>query len=143
MPNLKIWKNAELQRIKSESDRMFDRLCTEFGLPSVCKPFMEPAVQMVENDDMVIVDVRISDVKPEEVEVYVSNEMLTLRYERNDLCACSSQRSIYETKFRLPCKVRTEEVEAEQDADVVRVRMPKCKRAESRRIPVKVKQTGE
>lgn len=142
MADLKIWKNEELQRIKSESDSMFDRLCSGLGLPSVCRPLLEPAVQMTENSEEVLVEAHLPGMKPEDIEISVTGDMLSMRCDQRSSCACTSQRSVYKTRFRLPCKVRTDEVEAELDNDVVRIRMPKCRRPEPRRIPVKIKKTG-
>lgn len=142
MANFRIWKSEELQRLKNESDRLFDRLCSELGLPSVCQPLMEPAMRMIDTPDALVVEAQLPDVSPEDLEVVVSGSVLVVRCAESASCGAAESGSRYESRFMLPCKVRTEEVVAELDDGVLRITMPKCRRPEARRVPVKTGRTG-
>lgn len=136
MPNFKNWKSQQLQRLRLDSERMFDRLCADFGLPSVCRPLLEPNLSMTDTRDSVVVEAVLPGMKPEDMSIFVEEDILVVRCEHHESCAEASGSSVFEQRFRLPCKVRAEEVKAEFDGEKLTITMPKCKRPEMRRIPV-------
>lgn len=142
MANFKLWKSEELQRLRSESDRMFDRLCSELGLPSVCQPLMEPALRMIDTPEAVVVEAQLPGVTPEDLDIVITGTVLIVRCAQNETCGIGESASRYESRFMLPCKVRTEDVEAELDEGVLRITMPKCRRPEARRVPVRTGRAG-
>ncbi|ABM28625.1 Hsp20/alpha crystallin family protein [Nitratidesulfovibrio vulgaris] len=137
MANLKLWRSEELQRLKEESDMLFDRLCTSFGLPSVCRPLLEQAMHIYDTPEAVVVEATLPGVSAEDLDITISGAMLVVRCAHAGSCSPDGTSSTLESRFSLPCKVRTDDVEAELDNDVLRITMPKCRRPEARRIPVK------
>lgn len=137
MANLRLWKSEELQRLKEESDRLFDKLCTSFGLPSVCRPLLEQAMHLYDTPEAVVVEASLPGVTPEDLDITINGAILVVRCVHAASCSPEGTSSTLESRFTLPCKVRTEEVEAELSNDVLRITMPKCRRPEARRIPVK------
>lgn len=139
MPALRSWKSQQLQRLKEDSDRMFNQLCSEFGLPSVCQPLLDPELAVKESPDSVIVEAFMPGVEADALSIRIDDGYLVVSCEHSEACGTMAQKSLFESRFRLPCKVRTEEVEATLEEDVLRIVMPKCKRPEARRIPVVIK----
>ncbi len=142
MANFKLWKIEELQRLRSESDRMFDRLCSGLGLPSVCQPLMEPALRVIDTPEAVVVEAQLPDVTADDLDIVITGSMLLVRCAQSAACAIGESSSRYESRFMLPCKVRTEDVEAVLDDGVLRITMPKCRRPEARRVPVRTGRAG-
>ncbi|UZP68341.1 Hsp20/alpha crystallin family protein [Desulfovibrio mangrovi] len=140
MPNLKIWKSQQLQRLRNDSERLFDRLCSEFGLPSVCQPLMEVDLTIKDLPDEVVVEAQLPGVSPEDISIVIDDTLLTISCREQEVSESGTQTSVMEHRFRLPCKVRSEEVVAELNGALLRITMPKCRKPESRRIPVVLKQ---
>lgn len=140
MPNLKVWKSQQLQRLRNDSERLFDRLCSEFGLPSVCQPLMEVDLTIKDLPDEVVVEAQLPGVSPEDISIVIDDTLLSISCRQQEACESGSQTSVMEHRFRLPCKVRSDEVVAELNGDLLRITMPKCRKPESRRIPVVLKQ---
>ena len=136
MPTFRLWRSQQLQQLKEDSDRMFDKLCTEFGLPSVCQPLLEPELVMTDRGDVVVVEADVPGVEPEALDIRIEEGYLIVSCSDSESCESGATQSLYESRFRLPCRVRTEEVEAVLDEGVLKISMPKCKRPESRKIPV-------
>lgn len=136
MPSLKIWRNEELQRLKDESDRLFERLCTDFGLPSVCRPLLESTMNVYETPESIIIEVALPGATVDSLDVIIDSAMLVIRCTQATACTDSTASSVYERRYMLPCKVKTEEVAAEFSNDILRITMPKCTRPPVRRIPV-------
>lgn len=138
MPTFKNWRSQQLQRLKHDSDRMFERLCSDFGLPPVCRPLMEPDIVMRDMPDAIILEAELPGVSEENLEVIIEAGSLVVRCSQAAACETRMQSDVFESRFRLPCKVRTEEVEAVLAGKTLRITMPKSNRPESRRIPVKI-----
>lgn len=142
MASFKLWKSEELQRLKNESDRMFDRLCSELGLPSMCQSLAEPALHMIDTPDAVVLEARLPGVAAEDLDVVITGSVLIVRCAGRISCGLDAPGSRYESRFMLPCRVRSEEVVAQLDEGVLRITMPKCRRPEARRVPVRTGRAG-
>ena len=147
MPGLIIWKNQEIDRLKRDMDRLFSRLWDDFCIPVLPRPFREgPFVDLSETDDSLILRAEIPGMKPEDLEISVSNDVLTLRGEatREDETDEEGYRSAergvrsFSRTIQLPCKVEINEVKATFKEGLLSVVMPKCKPEPPREIKVKV-----
>lgn len=137
MPNLKLWKSEELRRLRHESDRLFNRLCSDFGLPSVCHSLLAPTMRMTDAQDAITVELDLPGFTPQDFDITINNMQLTVRCTRQEACEeGTTQEQAYETSLTIPCKLRTEDVEAAYNAGVLRIIMPKCRRPATRRVPV-------
>jgi len=147
MPGLIIWKNQEIDRLKRDMDRLFSRLWDDFCIPVLPRPFREgPFVDLSETDDSLVLRAEIPGMKPEDLEISISNDVLTLRGEatREDETDEERYRSTergfrsFSRTIQLPCKVEIDEVKATYKDGLLSVVMLKCKPQPPREIKVKV-----
>ena len=105
-----------------------------------------PAVDIFEDKDAIYVKAELPGVKPEEVNVHVENDILTLTGERK--LEKSEDREGYHRiertygtftrSFSLPENVDDSKLSAEYKDGVLLVRLPKTEKAKPRAIAVKV-----
>lgn len=138
MPNLKIWKVQQLQRLRVDSERLFEKLCSDFGLPSVCQTLVEPELTMKDTPESITVEAHLPGMDPANIVIVVEDMILTVDCKHSELCSMGERASVFEQRFRLPCRVRVDEVRAEFDGEYLTITMPKCKRSESRCVPVTI-----
>lgn len=136
MPNLKSWRSRQLQRLKLDSDRMFNQVCSELGLPSVCKPLMDADLVLTETEEGYRIEANLPGVSTEHLELSIDGAHLTLRCTYDEQCGSSEVAGSFESQIRLPCKVRLEDVEATLNNDMLVIKLPSCKRLDRRVIPI-------
>lgn len=136
MSNLKSWRNQQLQRLKLDSDRMFNQICSEFGLPSVCQPLMETELQLVETDEGYRIEAELPGVTADNLELSIDGAYLKLQCVYSERCEGTTSVGSFETQMRLPCKVKLEDVEASLDDGKLVINLPSCKLPERRTIPI-------
>ena len=126
---------TELNRLGNQLSRSSDSRRGPFA----------PMVDILEKEDAILVKAELPGVKPDDVYVHVENNVLTLSgerkleheddkdgYHRVERWYGSFQRS-----FALPRSVDSEAIEANLDAGVLSVRLPKRAEVQPRRIAVK------
>ncbi len=137
MAELQLWRDQELRRIREEMRRMFDELCTEFGLPAVSRPLGDAGgVEVSEDAEEVLVRMSLPGLDPSRLDVTLTEETLTIACKRRREFNSGEEAEFFETHFSLPCKVRTEDVQAEYSDGTLEIRLPKCKRPRVRSIRV-------
>ena len=107
----------------------------------------EPALDVYQTDKDVVVKASLPGVKPEEVEVSITGDMLTIKgehkeeeeekkanYFRKELRYGTFQRSM-----ALPCEVKSEKAEANFENGVLTITLPKVEEVKPKQIKVKAK----
>lgn len=135
----------ELLTMREAMDRFFEET---FGRPrgEWLAPFREwPALNMYETDGTLKVEVPLPGIKPEEVEVTISGNALTIKGERRAKEEVKEE-NYYRHEVRygafarsvsLPTDVDTSKVEARFEDGVLTVTLPKTAEAQPKRIEVK------
>ncbi|MEZ0576123.1 Hsp20/alpha crystallin family protein [Halodesulfovibrio aestuarii] len=136
MPNLKSWRNQQLQRLKLDSDRMFNQICSEFGLPSVCQPLMDTELRLIETDEGYRLEAELPGVTEENLELSIDGAYLTLRCVYSEKCEGTESSGSFESQLRLPCKVRLEDVDASLEDGKLIINLPSCNIPQRRTIPI-------
>lgn len=104
-----------------------------------------PAVNVAESADELVLTAEIPGINPEDIELTVENNTLTLsgdrtivREENTELRYHVWERSSgsFKRSFTLPRTVRTEEIAADYENGVLTVRIPKAAEAKSRKIEI-------
>jgi HSP20 family protein len=105
-----------------------------------------PAVSVEESKDEMVLTAELPGMTPENVELHLENNVLTIRGEKRDLREEGDETRRYhvwersfgafERSFTLPRTVRAEDIAAEFENGLLRVRMPKAPEARSRRIEI-------
>jgi HSP20 family protein len=124
----------------------FDRFFTDF--PQMSMTGFVPAMDVYQTKDHVIVETSLPGIKPEEVNVEIENDMLTIQgtmekktevdekdYYRKEIRSGGFHRSVV-----LPVSVQGDRAEAEYSNGVLKVSIPKAEHARPKNIKVNVKE---
>jgi len=147
-------RSAELQNTFGRLNRLMDEALggwvrTEDD-DSLVGAWMPP-VDVTENHDMVRVDAELPGIRPEDVNIQLENNVLTIRGEKTQEHRAEGDRSqryervygSFERSFLLPSTVDADKIAATYENGVLRVTLPKVERAKPRAISVQVTRGGE
>jgi HSP20 family protein len=106
---------------------------------------MVPALDLSETDEKVEVRMDLPGIKPEEIDIQVNGNLLTVSGERKEekeekgktFHRIERRSGSFSRSVTLPCPVADEKVEARFDGGVLTISMPKAEEAKAHRIPVK------
>lgn len=149
------WKNkgregvlAPLSDLRQEIDRMFESFARNpwgaLGELSGGRDWY-PSVDVAENDKEVIVRAEVPGVDPQELDISITGDRLTISGEKKECCErkdkdyyqCESRYGRFSRSIDLPSDVDTEHVQAEHSHGVLTVRLTKTAAAATKKIPVK------
>jgi HSP20 family protein len=129
-----------MRRLQREMDRLMDR--TSWGLET---PSCYPAMNAWANEDGVIITAELPGFKPQEIEISVASDTLTVSgnrepedvgegvtYHRRER-GCGG----FTRAFQLPFLVQGDEVEAEFEKGVLRITLPRAEADKPKKIAVK------
>lgn len=145
MSNLTRWEPMrEIMSLREAMDRLFDDAFTRpisLGVAAV------PAIDMYQTDDEVVVRAALPGLKPEDVQISVTGDVLTLRGEfkqadekKEATYHIREQRyGSFERAVMLPTEVQTEKAKAEFENGVLTVTLPKAEAVKPRTITIKAK----
>jgi HSP20 family protein len=133
MSELILWKNQEMNKLRRDIERLFRRFRSDFGV----SPFPEEGLQLElsETENSLTVKVEVPEISPEDVEISVTDDKLTIKGERRQETVNGSgpftsiQRSYgsFVRSLPLPCKIKGDEAEATFKEGVIIINLPKRK----------------
>jgi HSP20 family protein len=114
------------------------------GAPHFCPPVIEPATDVYETSDSVVVVVEIAGVKVEEIDISVEGKTLTVRGEREDrqrhLARLYHQMEIccgiFERSVVLPSEVDPQQASATYSDGMLAIVLPKVQQPLARRVRI-------
>jgi HSP20 family protein len=114
------------------------------GAPHFCPPVIEPAADVYETADSVVVLVELAGVKAEEIDISVEGRTLTVRGEREDrqrhLTRLYHQMEIccgiFERSVVLPSEVDPQQASATYSDGILAIVLPKVQQQLARRVRV-------
>lgn len=145
MSNLIRWEPMrEVITLREAMDHLFD---DAFTRPVGMARSSVPAVDMYQTDDAVIVKAALPGFKPDDVQISVTNEVLTLRgefkeeNERRDAVYHVRERrhSSFERSLSLPASVQIDKAKADFENGVLTISLPKAEEVKPRTITIKAK----
>ena len=148
MPELIIWKNQEIDRMKRDMDRLLARLWDDFCMPLSPRMMREiPFLDLAETEDSLVSKAEIPGVGPEDLDISITDDRLTIKgeirqeliEEAEDYLRRETQYGVFARTIQLPCKVMIDDVKASYRNGVLIVVMPKCKAEAAREIKIRVK----
>ena len=103
-----------------------------------------PAVDIKEDDNSYIIVADIPGVKPEDIDISMENQMLTIKGERNETINETKEnysraeriKGIFHRRFSLPEIADGESISAKSKHGVLEIRIPKKTQAQARKITV-------
>ncbi len=147
--SLRPWRGGgDIERFRREMDTLFDRFWREpFAAfaPAAGAGAFVPDLDLSETEATVIVRCELPGVEPQDVDINVAGDVLTIRGEKR--VSEEEQKESFELverewgrfsrSVRLPQRVEPEKVEAHYKNGVLKVVLPKAEAAKARKIKVK------
>jgi len=147
MPGLIIWKNQEINKLRRDMDRLFSRLWDDFGMPHFQRPSRDiPSIDLYETEENLILKAEIPGLNPEDLDVSITNDILTIKgemkkefaQERENYHRMERRYESFSRSIQLPSRVMIEDVEATYREGVVTIIMPKCKPEITKKVKIKI-----
>ncbi|WP_421902805.1 Hsp20/alpha crystallin family protein [Maridesulfovibrio sp.] len=127
MPNLTSWGSRELERLKTDMDRLFNSLCHDYGIPSVCGIIdCTPQTSMREDGESLEVSTTMPGFQAEDLEVKVTETSMTISGEKNVTFEGGRQTNHFKKTVPLPCRVDPDNVSATFKDGILRIVLHKC-----------------
>lgn len=146
MSNLIRWEPMrEMMTLREAMDRLFDEAFTRpLSLSSVVAM---PAIDMYQTDDEVVVKAALPGLKPDDVQISVTGDLLTLRgefkqeNEKKDATYHIREHryGAFERSIMLPTDVQTEKAKADFENGVLTITLPKAEAVKPKTISIKAK----
>lgn len=138
-----------LQEMQDRMNRMFDDFFHGFSLVPWADERLEwlPLVDLSETEDAVHVTVELPGVQAKEVDISLTEDLLTIRGEKKsekeekkrDYHRVERSYGLFTRTVRLPAVVDADKVEATFKDGVLTINMPKREEAKTRKVKVEVK----
>lgn len=145
MPELTLWKNQEISKLRRDMDRLFSRLWDDFSMPSpLGSAYERPFMDLLETGDHLELRAEIPGVDPENLEVSINDDLLTIKGKiedetiREEGNAHRVERRVgsFSRSIRLPCRISLDDVTASYKKGILSIEMPKCKPETEKKIEV-------
>jgi HSP20 family protein len=128
-----------------EANRLFEEVLGEFGRPVTT--YVAPA-DLYETDEALILEMAAPGLTPEDLEVSLEGNKLTVRGQVKPVEEAKARRyylqeiphGSFVRTFTLPVEVKADEAKAEFRHGILRLTMPKVAEARAKRIPIEVVQ---
>ena len=147
MPELIIWKNQEINKLRRDMDRLFSRLWDDFGMPHLQRPSRDiPSIDLYETEDNLILKAEIPGLSPEDLDISITNDILTFKgemkkefaQERENYHRMERRYESFSRNIQLPSRVVIKDVEATYREGIVTIIMPKCKPEITKKVKIKI-----
>ncbi|WP_147821504.1 Hsp20/alpha crystallin family protein [Salidesulfovibrio onnuriiensis] len=135
MPDLKLWSQTELEKLKRNVDRLFDDLCRDFDLPSMHHRVVGD-LKFFEQGGELVATMKISNMDPDDLMITVHDRRLFIAAETEEREGGRTERRMFRREVRLPCRVDPEDVKAVFDDGILEIRLPRCKNPHGRIVRI-------
>jgi len=134
---------APVSQMRSDWDRLFDRILDDVWSPTGLSQGMP--LDVFESDEEIQVRAEVPGMNPEDLDISVAGDVLTLSGQKVDEEApqggsryySERQFGTYQRSVKLPCPVDLDRVSAEHRRGVVTISLQKAEAVRPRRIAVK------
>ena len=150
-----LWEREQFEPFKSlhrEIDRVFDNFADAMPWSTRTnggngQGRMTPQVDLSETDKAVEVSVELPGVDEKNVDVTVTDDVLTIKGEKKaekeikekDYHRVERSYGVFQRTLTLPCDVKADKVEAVFDKGVLQITLPKSPEAKSKSHKIKIK----
>jgi HSP20 family protein len=139
-------QGAPLTRLQDEMNDLFGRFFEDWPLAGLTRTgSWWPALDISERDDAVVLQAEVPGMKPEDIDISVQNNHLTLSGEKKEtderkegeFYHSERRYGTFRREIALPSGVDADKVEAKYRDGVLTVTLPKSEEAKPRKIEVK------
>lgn len=103
-----------------------------------------PAVDIYESDNSLVVEAELSGLDPDDIDVSIDNNILTVKGERKKISEVKEENyyrierayGTFQRSIRLPSEVDAEKIEANYENGVLKVSVPKIEPKKAKKIPI-------
>src|SRR4028119_323375 len=135
----------DIRGLQDEMNRLFSSTFSRGGDDQMTRGAWNPSVDIFENQDQIVLEAELPGLKPENVEISIENNVLTLhgerRFEKKDegdnFHRVERSYGSFTRSFTLPPTVSSETANAEFENGVLRLTLAKREEAKPRRIEIK------
>jgi HSP20 family protein len=135
----------ELRSLQDEVNRVFNTGFNRGGDNEMMRGAWSPSVDIYENKDNIVLEAELPGMKPEDVNISIENNVLTVHGERkfekkddkDNFHRVERSYGSFTRSFTLPPTVSAENVDAEFENGILRLTMAKREEAKPRRIEIK------
>jgi HSP20 family protein len=147
MADLTRWIDQEISKLKRDMDSLMFRLRQDIGLPILPLTAGEvPLIDLTETEDNLIVTAEMPGLDPEELEITVGEDTLTISGQiQQEVVEEGESHKMIEKIYRnfsrtlqLPCRVRQEEAGAAFEKGVLTIVMPKYAPGRAREVKIRI-----
>jgi HSP20 family protein len=147
MSNLIRWEPArEMMTLREAMDRLFDDAFTH-PLSMSGNGWSVPAVDMYQTDNEIVVKAALPGIKPDEVQINITGDVLTLKGEvkqseevKEKAYHIHEQRwGAFERTLILPANVIADKAKADFENGILSIALPKAEEAKPKTITIKTK----
>jgi HSP20 family protein len=137
----------ELVTLREAMDRLFSESFVRPGAAFPSFGMEGPAVDMYQTKEEIVVKAAIPGVKPEDIDISVTGDILTIKgelkeeekiEEANYLCQ-ERRYGEFRREFSLPTQVSADKAKAEFEHGVLTLRLPKAEEVKPKSVKVKAK----
>lgn len=138
---------GEIMSLRDAVSHLFEESFVRRNIGWPAPPYIEGlAVDLYETDDSVVVETPIAGVKPDDVNITLTDDVLTIegetkaeeKTERANYVRQERRYGAFSRTLRLPAQVKGEDARATIEDGVLTLTMPKSKEAKPRRIEIAV-----
>jgi HSP20 family protein len=135
----------DLRGLQDEMNRLFSSTFTRGGDDEMMRGAWNPSVDIFENKNEIVLEAELPGMKPEDVEISIENNVLTIRGERkfekkdegDNFHRVERSYGSFTRSFTLPPTVSSENCNALFENGVLRLTLAKREEAKPRRIEIK------
>src|SRR5215204_5194280 len=135
----------ELRSLQEEVNRVFSSNFNRSGESGMMRGAWNPSVDIFENKDQIVLEAELPGLKPEDVNISIENNVLTIHGERkfekkdeeDNFHRVERSYGSFTRSFTLPPTVSSENVDATFDNGILRLSLAKREEAKPRRIEIK------
>ena len=146
MSNLTRWEPVrEMMTLREAMDRLFDDAFTRPISMSAVSAM--PAIDLYQTADEIVVRAALPGLKPDEVQISVTGDVLTLRgeFKRHEEQKEATwhirehRAGVFERSVMLPTEVQTDKSKADFENGILTISLPKAEAVKPRTISIKAK----
>lgn len=135
----------ELRALQDEVNRVFSSTFSRTGETELMRGAWSPNVDIFENKDQIVLEVELPGMKPEDVDISIENNVLTIHGERkfekkdegDNYHRIERSYGAFTRSFTLPPTVSSENVDATFDNGILRLTLAKREEAKPKKIEIK------
>jgi len=124
MPDLRLWGETQISKMKRDMDRRFEALCADFGLPPT-RPLDEAGLAVEQDDDELVVRVVAPGLDPQDIGVSVAGRRVVIVARRVTRTGAGVYAESFRKELYLPCAVAAREIAATYSDGVIEIRIPR------------------